>query len=96
MNSKQRRLVRRAWERRDHQELAARYGDDVPAPVTRRVLWLIRGQAEPVFSWRPPLWWRAPKRRNPRAYGHRCHCGRKAHVFEDVPLCKLHDDRMPF
>lgn len=111
MNAKQRRLVRRAVEQFDHEAIASYNGDDYTPRVTDRVFRLLM-RAPAAFYGRyssrayRTSWvgfWHG--RRDPRTYGLRCHCGRKAHGFggdkDDTPLCREHVredwlEEMPF
>lgn len=101
MNAKQRRLVRRANQRIDHVNLAERYGDDVPLHIARHVQALLNrapGHRRPRTHYPPPIGFAGAKR-DPAAYGLRCHeCGRPAHGVEHrgPPVCRLHNTDIPF
>lgn len=103
MNAKQRRLVRRAEDRDKHAELACCMGDDearwpTPARHVRALLERAPGHRSPRKTYPPPIGF-AGARRDPAAYGLRCHeCGRPAHGIEHrgPPVCKLHNTDIPF
>ena len=97
MNAKQRRLVRRGLERMKTEEMAFAMGYEHYYPLARHVEALIRKREHWTHYLR-----RKPARlgrRDPRAYGLRCHlCGRPAHVVDDIlgPECRMHYDGVPF
>lgn len=102
MNSRQRRLVRRADQRIATYNLADQCGDPNPPPVrigpgVQRLLNRAPGARGPR-RYPPPIGF-AGARRDPAAYGKRCHeCGRPAHGVEHngPPVCKLHNTDIPF
>jgi len=92
MNAKQRRLVRRGLERVKTEEMAFAMGYEHYYPVAAHVEHLIRGARWARYGRHNPN-----HRRDPRAYGLRCHCGRKAHQVDgDGPECKAHYTGVPF
>lgn len=104
MNAKQRRLVRRAVNAYEAANLADLYGDP-EAPATRprvsRAAAALHDRApghRKPRRYPPPIGF-AGARRDPAAYGKRCHeCGRPAHGVEHngPPVCKLHNTDIPF
>lgn len=105
MNSRQRRLVRRAEDRDRAAEMAAYMGDDEstfprPARHVQALLDRAPGHRRPYSRRRPrPPAGFAGGLRDPAAYGLRCHeCGRPAHGVEHrgPPVCAEHNTDIPF
>ena len=96
MNAKQRRLVRRGLARMKTEEMAFAMGYDHRYPLARHVEALIRRQSWTRYGRAKPT---RPGRRDPRAYGLRCHlCGRPAYGVDNIlgPECRTHFDEVPF
>ena len=108
MNAKQRRICRRAVEELDREvRIADEDGENYTPRITDRVFALLmRAPASTYgryskYAHRTRWVGFADGPRDPRTYGLRCYCGRKAHGFDgphdDIPCCRVHaHGRIPF